>query len=286
MSIPGPEAELRKAITSLALEAERMVLLDNVAGVLGSPTLDRALTAEVWRDRVLGTSRQVALPLQVTWYATGNNVSLAGDTARRCLHIRLSSPLARPEQRSDFRHPRLLAWLARERPRLLPAAVTLLRAYCVAGRPRQPLAAWGSYGGWSDLVRSTVVWLGLPDPAATRESSDIGVVEGAVLHDLVFGLAELLDRLGRSATVKQIARELATEGAYPRLRCALAELFPHLDRDQLPSSQQLAGRLRAYRGHVARGHFIDRVPNHHGAARWTVRKVASYSSWKGASHAA
>ncbi|MCP5017101.1 MAG: ATPase, partial [Ketobacter sp.] len=125
MSVPGPEAELRKAITSLALEAERTVLLDNVAGVLGSPTLDRALTAEVWRDRVLGASRQVALPLAITWYATGNNVSLAGDTARRCLHIRLHSSLARPEKRAGFRHPRLLDWLARERPRLLPAALTM-----------------------------------------------------------------------------------------------------------------------------------------------------------------
>ncbi len=284
MSVPGREAELRRLITALALEAERMVLLDNVTGVLGSATLDRALTAEVWRDRVLGTSRQVALPLAITWYATGNNVALAGDTARRCLHIRLQSSLARPEKRADFRHPRLLEWLGRERRRLLPAAVTLLRAYVVAGRPRQPLEAWGSYEGWSDLVRSTVVWLGLPDPAATREALD-GGGEAAVLHDLVFGLAELLDRLGRPATVKQILRELAGDSvmpaplradAYPRLRSALAVLFPHLERDRLPSSHQLAGRLRAYRGHVARGHCIDRIPNHHGAARWTVRKLGGH----------
>ncbi len=134
-------------------------------------------------------------------------------------------------------------------------------------------------------MRSTVVWLGLPDPAATREALDAGGVETAVLHDLIFGLAELLDRLGRPATVKQIFRELASDrvmpatlraDAYPRLRSALAGLFPHLERDRLPSSHQLAGRLRAYRGHVARGHCIDRIPNHHGAARWTVRKLGGH----------
>ncbi len=281
MSLPGSEAELRKAITALASEAERTVLLDNVSGVLGSPTLDRALTAEIWRDRVLGASRQLALPLAITWYATGNNLALAGDTARRCLHIRLHSPVERPERRAGFRHPRLLAWLRRERFRLLPAAVTLLRAYLVAGRPRQPLVSWGSYESWSDLVRSTVVWLGLPDPAETGESDDRHAHDTAgrgVHHDLVFGLVEVLDDLGRSATAGQILQRLArAPGAYPLLRSALAELFPRLaagSAGQLPTAIKLAGRLRSYRGRAVRGACIDRASKHHQVARWTVRKVS------------
>ncbi len=171
------EEEMRKQITGLAAQDTQLALIDNVS-VLASATLDRALTAATWRDRLLGSNTQVSVPLVATWYATGNNVVLAGDTGRRALHIRLESRCERPEQRTGFRHPRLLAWVARQRGRLLPAALTLLRAYTAAGRPSCPLPAWGSYEGWSDLVRSTVVWLGLPDPAETRQSFEAANDEG------------------------------------------------------------------------------------------------------------
>ncbi len=160
-------AELRGLITSRLLAAERTVLLDNAGGVLGSATLDHALTAEQWRDRLPSSGRQLALPLDLTWYATGNGVALTAGSSRRCLQVRLSreqranetESRQRAERQSESRHPRLLAWLQRERPRLLPAALTLLRAYVVAGRPTQPLANRGSYQGWSDLVLRTMLRL-------------------------------------------------------------------------------------------------------------------------------
>ncbi len=275
-SLPGRAAEQRRTITSLALAAERTVLLDNVT-VLGSPTLDRALTAELWRDRLPGSGRQTALPLDLTWYATGNGVSLATGTARRCLHIRLSrrgrvgGTSSSLERRADFLHPRLLAWLGRERRRLLPAAVTLLRAYVVAGRPAQQLAAWGCYQAWSELVRSTVVWLGLPDPASTCAASGAGVSD--VAGDLVSGLAEVIHDLGRAAPASRILERLAeAPGAYSRLRSALAELFP--GARELPSPIQLAGRLRSYRGRIVRGACIERAPKPAAVAHWTVRKAS------------
>ncbi|MEM7357098.1 MAG: hypothetical protein AAF657_40160, partial [Acidobacteriota bacterium] len=277
MSYSGDEDELRKAITGIALEATQLVLIDNICGAFGSPTLDRALTAETWRDRLLGSNDQVSIPLQVTWFATGNNVTLSGDTPRRCLHVRLESALERPEQRTDFRHPRLLVWLRRERPRLLPAALTLLRAYLAAGRPDQHLTGWGSYESWSDLVRSAVVWLGLPDPAETREELEAGSdSERTVVHDLIHGLNELLDDAGGSATTKEILEKLATTPLerYSLLRSAVAELFPRLKGDDLPRSTQFAGPLRANRGRIVRGACIDQLSKSYKGVRWTVRKLA------------
>src|SRR5205807_793636 len=89
-------------------------------------------------------------------------------TARRTCRIRLESPEERPELRDVFRHPDLIGWVQRERPRLLAAALTILHGYFAAGRPDQRLKAWGSYAGWSDLVRGAVVWAGLADPGETR----------------------------------------------------------------------------------------------------------------------
>jgi hypothetical protein len=81
--------EMRKRITAIAIAGDRMVLLDNVEGAFGNDALDRALTTTRWKDRILGRSEEIDLPLLSSWYATGNNVSVASDTARRLIHIRL-----------------------------------------------------------------------------------------------------------------------------------------------------------------------------------------------------
>lgn len=54
MSYTNDKEELRKKITSLAVEGERLVLLDNLAGAVGNDVLDMALTTDTWKDRLLG----------------------------------------------------------------------------------------------------------------------------------------------------------------------------------------------------------------------------------------
>lgn len=230
MSYSRDEDEIRKSITGLALEAAQLVLIDNVSGVFGSPTLDRALTAWTWCDRILGSNDQVELPLPMTWYATGNNVALHRDTPRRCLHVRLESPEERPEERTVFRHPQLLPWVRRHRGRVLSAALTLLRAYVVAGRPAQGLPVMGSFESWSDLVRSAIVWRGLPDPAVTRNDLELAAgSEVGLLAGLLEGLEELFGVLGRQATARQMVEAFSADDNKERfvaLRASLREHFP------------------------------------------------------------
>ena len=107
---------MRKRITSLVLAGDRLILLDNLEGRFGCAVLDAALTATSWKDRLLGASRIVEAPMIATWYATGNNVAVAADTARRICHIRLESPEERPEMRQGFLYPDLLGWVVRTGP--------------------------------------------------------------------------------------------------------------------------------------------------------------------------
>ena len=110
MTIPKNDDECRKRITAIAMANESLVLLDNVTGSLNLPSLDAALTATSWNDRVLGKSELTGeIPLYTIWYLTANNVLIDADTARRTVHIRLESPEERPEERSDFHHLDLLA---------------------------------------------------------------------------------------------------------------------------------------------------------------------------------
>ena len=62
MSAPGNEEEWRKQITANLLAGATVILIDNLEGRLVSASLSRALTAAVWRDRILGCSQQPELP--------------------------------------------------------------------------------------------------------------------------------------------------------------------------------------------------------------------------------
>jgi hypothetical protein len=270
------EDELRKRITSLVLAGDRLVLFDNLEGKFGNAVLDAALTGTAWKDRVLGANRMAEAPMFMTWYATGNNVIIAADTARRVCHVRLESPEERPEERQDFRRPNLLAWVGENRPRLLAAALSILRGYCAAGRPDQGLPAWGSFEGWSALVRSAVVWVGLPDPGETRlllqEKADVAAESMAV----VLTYWECLDPERRGLTAAEVIQRLYKEQPsvqpdyYADLRDALEALLGK------PDARALGNRLRSYRRRVFQGRYIYQASTEHRAARWAVYPAAEF----------
>src|SRR5262249_2277772 len=194
----------RKAITAAALAGDRLILWDNITGKFGNGTLDRVLTTTAWKDRILGLNKIVDAPLYVTWYGTGNNVVPSGDTPRRICHIRLESNLEKPELGDDFRRPNLLAYVRANRMELLGAALTILRAYCVAGRPDMKLPAWGSFEGWSALVRNAIVWVGLPDPGETRFLLDQRADHVAQNMRTLLNGWERMDPKGEGLTAAQV----------------------------------------------------------------------------------
>ena len=268
-SCPRDDDEMRKRITAIAIGTDQMVLIDNIAGELGSASLDAALTGTIWKDRILGRSEIVEMPLVTTWAATGNNVVLLADTSRRVCHIRLESKLENPEEREGFTHPNLLGWVREERPRLLCAALTILFSFCRNGRPSQGLKAWGSFEGWSDLVRQALVWVGVPDPGETREelarSSDR---EGAALRALIAGWPEI-DPDGAGLTAAKLLERLEkSPDEYDLFRSAVLDLCP-APAGKLPGTRSLGNKLRHVRGRVVGGRSID-SRDQHGTAVWSV----------------
>jgi len=273
MTVSRDDNEVRKRITALAIAGEPLILLDNVSGTLGSPSLDAALTATTWTDRVLGRSELVSgIPLTATWYATANNVILTGDTARRVLHIRLESPMENPEERSDFKHSDLSGWVRDERQRLAVAAVTILRAYCAAGRPDMNLRPWGSFERWSDLVRQAIVWSGLPDPGETRtELTTQADRETLALRQLIAGWEEI-DSTGRGMTVRAALKILEdSPGQYETLRAAIDEVVS-TRAGKKPGPRSVGMKFHHLRQRVIGGKCLDRKPGKSGAV-WHVRTV-------------
>jgi hypothetical protein len=269
MACPKDDNEMRKRITALTLGGDQMVLVDNIAGEFGNASLDAALTGTVWKDRILGRSEIVEMPLLTVWAATGNNVLLLADTSRRVCHIRLHSPLENPEERQDFTHVNLKRWVRRNRPQLLADALTILAAYCRAGRPDQELKTWGSFEGWSDLVRQAVVWAGLPDPGETRqELASSADRDAAALRALLLGWQELdPDGTGLSAS-KLIDRLEKHPDSCETVRSAILELCP-APAGKLPGARSLGSKLGHLRGRVVAGRCIDRR-DQQGTSVWFV----------------
>ncbi|HEX4145893.1 MAG TPA: bifunctional DNA primase/polymerase [Pirellulales bacterium] len=274
--------EMRKKITAIALAGDRMILLDNLEGKFGNDALDRALTSTRWRDRILGTNQQVDLPLLPAWYATGNNVIVGDETTRRIIHIRLDVLKESPEERAGFRHPQLLVWIRENRDRLVAATLTLLAGFMRAGRPKQDAKPFGSFEGWSSVVREAVIWAGLPDPCRTRvRLAETSNSAADALGQFIAAwrqfdseqdgivVADMLSHLYPSQR-----DQMLNDASSVAMRAAV-ESFVNAPPGKAPSARQVGNKLRHYRRRVVGGVYLDTNPKaqRRNGALWRLHSV-------------
>lgn len=162
------EEELEKRLVGALLSGQTFISLDNVNGELGGDFLCQMVERPVVSARPLGQSTTIKIESRATCFATGNNIRLVGDMTRRVLLCSLDPDMERPETR-EFKGNPFDAVLA-DRGFYVAAALTVVRAYVVAGFPGQ-LPALASFEDWSRLVRSALVWLGRPDPVETMNAA-------------------------------------------------------------------------------------------------------------------
>ncbi len=187
MSPANDDDEWRKRITSALAGAPGAIQIDNIARVFASPDLAAALTTLEWSDRLLGQSRIVRYPVRCVWVATGNNMTLSTEIARRSVRVRMNPQQDQPWERqgSAFRHPDLHAWAMSSRGALVGAALTLVNAWLAAGRPAGKKTI-GSYEEWSRLMGGILTVADIPDFLAnTHEFYEAADTEAAVQRRLV-----------------------------------------------------------------------------------------------------
>lgn len=160
----GDDAEWTKAITSSLLAAEGAVVIDNVRGALKGGELARALTSVVWKARILGKNELAVAHVRCVWVATGNNLSLDTEIARRCVRSRIDPQVARPWSRDleAFRHPHLLEWARAHRGDLVWAALVLVQSWLAAGQPDAEGATLGSFEDWARVMGGILAHAGYP----------------------------------------------------------------------------------------------------------------------------
>jgi putative DNA primase/helicase len=166
MSQGQDDEEMEKRLGASFLAGDPLITIDNCEQPLGGQLLCQALTQTRVKIRVLGKSEQMELPTTACVFATGNNLTLAGDMTRHALLCSLDTGQDRPELIEYDTNP--LDDALAYRAVYVAAGLTILRAYHNAGRPNRP-SALGSFEQWSDWIRGAIIWLGLADPCETME---------------------------------------------------------------------------------------------------------------------
>ena len=212
---PHDDDEWRKKITASLLAGTTIMFFDNVEYTLSSPSLAAALTSPAWSDRVLGRSEKVSLPQRATWLASGNNIKVGGDLARRCYWVRLDAGVARPWQRDRFKHPNLKAYVRANRGKLLAAALTLARAWFSAGCPKADVPTLGGFDGWAGMIGGVLGYAGIDGFLGNLNDLYEQVDEEEVAWEAFLGC--WLETYGdRAMTVADVARDLRSDGGWLR----------------------------------------------------------------------
>lgn len=161
--------EFNKRLFSVLLQGDPVVVIDNIDQEVSSDEFCSVLTAPEWQNRVLGESETRTVPTNVLFLPNGNNIRFKGDMITRVIACRMDAGIEDPGSRRFDRDLRV--YVPENRPRLVAAALTVLRAFIVAGRPGlEEVTPFARFEDWSNLVRGALVWLGEPDPLTTREA--------------------------------------------------------------------------------------------------------------------
>lgn len=173
LRLDASDEEQDKRILSLLRDSPSVVHLDNVNHDIDSAALASLITASVYSGRILGQSSILACPNRTALIASGNNVSLSSEMAKRTVPILLQADRADPESRDRFNHPDLAAHARTAKRPVLCALIGLVELWKSRGSPEGPhrlggFEAWAAAVGgclegsaWFDNVRD---WHRKADP--------------------------------------------------------------------------------------------------------------------------
>ncbi len=163
---PGrTEEEREKRVTSLLLQGETVVHLDNlpVGDVLDSPSLASLATSwPLWRGRRLGASCILSLVNNLVVFLSGNNPRTTGEIAKRTVPIVLEPQDDHPEDRADFVHADAEGYARMRRRAVLEALLGIVESWKRAGRcPAPRRRAMGGFEQWAETIGGVMAHAGL-----------------------------------------------------------------------------------------------------------------------------
>ncbi|SEO42289.1 putative DNA primase/helicase [Methylobacterium sp. ap11] len=272
MAVGKSEEETDKRLGALLLDGAPVLSLDNVTGELGGDMLCQVTERPLVRVRILGESKAPEIECRATIFATGNNLTLVGDMTRRAVLCTLDAGVERPEQREFATNP--LEVIMADRGAYVAAAITIVRAYRAAGSPRV-CGPIGSYGVWSDMVRSALIWLDEADPVSSMDVMRDEDPDRAQLSELIAVWAEHLAEgsFFTATEIDQVSREtdeMSTEPTHVSLREFLMRYFA---KGPVVSTKSFGRYLASVRGRVINGRRLEMLADNKRGNRYALTRV-------------
>lgn len=183
--------EFEKALATSILGGDTVILLDNMFDPVGGQLLCQMLTQHAVRIRIFGKLENATVPSGAMVFCNGNNLVIDGDATRRTIVGRLNAGCERPELREFDFDPVQRA--GAQRPELLVAALTVLRAWSIhRGDEKMPVPL-GSFEQWSRLVRNALIWLGEADPVESMEEVRAADPQLKLMRDMMTAWARVFN---------------------------------------------------------------------------------------------
>lgn len=276
ISWTGAEDEQEKQLNSYARLRAPLVNFDNANTPIRGAALERVLTSRGRVAlRVLGSSTIEEHVWKTVIFVSGNQLKIASDMTRRSLRCRMVPRHERPSERSldVFRHVDLLAWCREERERLIDSALTLLRAFVVAGKPKQNLGNRGGFEEWIELIANSIVWAGGPDILACWDhEEDDDDVRSAHITLLDWWVERWPDGVTSKEALAELqapATNLATASRRSEVLDAVKVLCGIYDMKNL-AARELGFALRGLREVYVGGRYFDVGRSSNAGKVWAV----------------
>jgi hypothetical protein len=271
-AFPPSEEECAKLLLSALMESPPVVVFDNLTSdLIAHKSLCSALTEEYITGRVLGVSKTATVPTNTLFLSSGNNVDAVNDMTRRVLTINLDPACETPATRTFKGDP--LARVRAHRERFVTLVLIIVRAYIVAGSPDQGLRPLNSYGEWSRLARSPLVWLGQPDPATAVFSRMAVDPDREALGRMLTSWRAVF---GSSPTpVRDVLASQHNFGAAARAEELIEVAREVAELRGEINANRLGNWIARHEGRIVDGVRFVRDTNCGGSARWCVRDVVA-----------
>lgn len=271
------DEETEKRVAARMIAGNPIICIDNVNGILGGDLICQGISEDIVAPRVLGLSKAPNLTNRFSFFATGNNISVAGDLDRRVLPCVMDRQEETPsEHRFEF-NP--IAMVLAERSRYVSACLTILRAHARASfEGATDLTPFNGFDEWSNMVRGALIWLGREDPV---KALDLTRTENpqrqlrASMHkamEALFGMGP-----GNAKTVAQmiLAANSNVKDGKADMRSLMKDIFINkADRYGNPNSLKIGHWLKSFKDVVIEGKKLQSITEGRPMAEWFIAEAA------------
>ena len=259
------EEELEKRLGAALISGDPIISLDNCDHELNSAFLCQALTQRRLKVRLLGYSRHVDVPVNASFFATGNNLVIASDLTRRTLLCQLDAGLERPELRTFRRN--VLETAYAERGPLVAAILTILRAWHLA-RTAIGVDPLGSFEDWSARIRQPLLWLDQDDPCDSLKTVRENDPARDQLRAVLLQWERVLGTI-QTYTAQQVIGHATTDpDLFPALMAVAASRTGHVI-----SNERLGRWLNRNIGKIVNKLKLIKTGNRAGYPLWQVTRI-------------